>query len=277
MSQSEKAELFRSLHVPSHPLVLVNAWDAASARVVELAGFPAVATTSSGVANALGYPDGEFVSRDEVLAVVRRITRVVSVPVSVDYVAGYGHTPDEVAESIRLLLEAGAIGLNIEDSTGDPARPLYSIEEQVTRLQAVRAAGEAAGVPIVINARTDALFTKSLPEAERLPEAIRRVQAYRAAGADCVLVLGARDAEAIRQIVQAVDSPVNVLAGPAAPPIPELAKLGVARVSIGGGAALATLGLLRQIAQELKEQGTYSKIAEYALTHAEGNAMFREG
>lgn len=274
MTQREKAIALREMHNNPPMLVLCNAWDAASARVVELAGFRAIATTSGGVAFTLGYPDGEYAPRDDVLAGLKHIVDTVSIPVTCDFISGYGRTIDELTDSIRALIATGAVGLNFEDATHDPAQPLYSLEDQVERIKAVRAAAEEAGVPLVINARTDVLRFDLYPEEQRLTEAIRRANAYRAAGADCLLALGARDAATIGRLAREIDGPINVLAGPGTPAVPELAALGVARVSVGTSPMLATLGLLRKIAEEISERGTYTTISEFAISHAEGNQMF---
>lgn len=274
MTQREKAEIFRAYHTQPPILVLANAWDAASARIVEAAGYRAVATSSASLAWALGYSDGESAPRDEVLAAVHRITRVVNIPVTVDFVSGYGRTPDEVHGSIAALLSTGAVGLNIEDSRQGGPRPLYSIEEQVERIKSVRAAGDAASVPIVINARTDAYRRLAAGEHERLDESIRRLNAYREAGADCLFMLGTHDAATIERLVREVPGPINVLANPGLPAVPELAALGVARVSTGGGPGAAAYGLLRRVANELAEQGTYSAIAEFAISHDDMDRLF---
>src|SRR2546422_6193818 len=173
----DQAETFRKLHRGPAPLVPPNAWDVATARLVEEAGFPAVATTSAGVAWALGYPDGERISRDEMLAVVRRIAAAVRVPVTADLEAGYGATPEAAARTARDAIAAGAIGLNLEDGTNEGR--LLDASLHVCRIQAVREAGAAAGVAIVVNARTDAFEIEQWTPAQRLAEAVRRANAYR--------------------------------------------------------------------------------------------------
>ncbi|MCA1609514.1 MAG: isocitrate lyase/phosphoenolpyruvate mutase family protein [Acidobacteria bacterium] len=165
-----KAELLLALHQPGRPLVLVNVWDAASARIVEDAGLPAVATTSAGIAFCHGYPDGQKIPRDLMLEAISRICRAVSVPVTADMEAGYGPTADEVREAAGRALEAGAAGLNLEDGTGDAAGPLASVSLQREKIRAIREAGDARGVPIVINARTDVfLDAVGAPEAGSPP------------------------------------------------------------------------------------------------------------
>jgi len=256
----EKAEAFRRLHAGPGVFVLPNVWDVVTARLVETAGFPALATTSAGVAWALGYPDGERISRDEMLAVVGRIARNVRLPVTADMEAGYGTAPEAAAETARGTIAAGAIGLNLEDGTDDGS--LLDVTLHVERIRAVREAGAAAGVPIVLNARTDAFEIKEWTPAERLAEAVRRANAYHGAGADCLFVPHVSDAETIARLAREIEGPLNVIAGPPAPPIPELARLGVRRASLGPRLIQALLGLLRRAATELRDRGTYEAIKD---------------
>ncbi|MFN2631975.1 MAG: isocitrate lyase/phosphoenolpyruvate mutase family protein [Thermoanaerobaculia bacterium] len=197
-----KAELLLALHQPGRPLVLVNVWDAASARIVEDAGLPAVATTSAGIAFCHGYPDGQKIPRDLMLEAISRICRAVSVPVTADMEAGYGPTPDEVREAAGRALEAGAAGLNLEDGTGDAAGPLASVSLQREKIRAIREAGDARGVPIVINARTDVFLDAVGAPEERFGQAVARGHAFREAGADCVFVPGVTDRDVIAPLVR---------------------------------------------------------------------------
>jgi 2-methylisocitrate lyase-like PEP mutase family enzyme len=268
-AQRERAARFLALHQGPGILLLCNAWDAASARVVETAGFPAIATTSAGVANSLGFSDGEAAPFAEVVAAVRRIVAVVRVPVSADIEAGFGQTPEETARSCRAIVEAGAIGVNLEDGPAGQDR-LSPISLQRER---IRAAKEAAA-DLVVNARTD-VYLDAIGEPEtRFEEAVRRSNAFREAGADCLFVPGVADEETIGRLVQAINGPVNILAGPGSPPIATLARLGVARVSLGSGPMRATLGLLRRVARELIESGTYATMASDAIPYDEANEFF---
>ena len=201
-SQHEKALAFRRLHAGPSILILPNAWDVASARIFELAGFSAIGTTSAGIAASLGYPDGERISRDEMIEVIRRMAAGVALPVSADIEWGYGATPEAVAETITAVIAAGAVGVNLEDATGRPDHPLRDISLQVERLQAAREAVAASGIPIVINARTDVYWLQVGEAATRLDHALRRTQAYRAAGADCLFIPGVREAEEIAALVR---------------------------------------------------------------------------
>lgn len=274
MTQGEKAAAFREMHTHPPIIRLCTIWDAASARIVEMAGAQAIATGSAGMDAALGYPDGELAPLDEVLWAVKRIVDRVDIPVTADIVAGYGKTPDEVAETARKLLATGAIGCNFEDSTGEGGGKLYTVEEQVARIKAVRQVADEAGVPFVLNARTDAFFSSQIPEEQRLDEAIRRANAYRDAGSDCSLVLGATQPEVISRILKEVGGPLNVLANPSSPTVSELEAMGVARVSVGGGPMFATLGLTRRIADELFNDGTYTTVHEFALPRGDIMSMY---
>ncbi len=246
------------MHDRSRILVLPNAWDVASAKIFEEAGFRAVATTSSGIANSLGYPDGEAVPRDEMLAVIRRIANGLSVPISADIESGYACDIENLKANIHATIEAGAIGINFEDRSHAGPQQLHPIEVAVERVRAVRAAADSAGVPIVVNARTDVYLAGIGETSSRFEHAVRRANAYRAAGADCLFVPGVTDAETIGKLAAAINGPVNVLAVRGTPSAPELEKLGVARVSIGGGPARAALTTVRRIAKELLDSGTYS-------------------
>jgi 2-methylisocitrate lyase-like PEP mutase family enzyme len=257
--QAEKGAAFRALHDRTRTLVLPNAWDAVTARVFEAAGFPAVATTSAALAWSLGYPDGELVPRAEAIAAVRRIANAVAVPVTADMVAGFGATPEEVAETVRLLIDAGAVGMNLEDTDhGASVRALLEPAAHAAKVRAARAAADSTGVPFVINARVDVYLAAVGELAERRDHAVRRANLYREAGADSLFVPGVRDAETIGKLAAAIHGPLNVLAGPGTPPVAELRMLGVARVSVGAGPANATLTLLRQIAEELAGAGTFT-------------------
>jgi 2-methylisocitrate lyase-like PEP mutase family enzyme len=273
--QRIKANRLRELHHGSRLLLLPNVWDVASARIFENAGFPALATTSAGVAFTLGYPDGEKVSRDEMLEVVARIARAVRVPVTADVEAGYGARPEDAALTARAVIQAGAVGLNLEDGTEDAENPLVELSLQLEKLAAVRQEAKDADVPIVINARTDVyLLNVGAPE-NRYDEAMRRAAAFKHAGADCVFVPGLRDPQVITRFVRELSFPVNILAGPGFPPLPELEKIGVARVTLGSAPMRATLGLVQRMAEELKASGTYQAL-EGAPSHGDVNKMMRK-
>ena len=271
-AQKVAAMAFRGMHRGPKILLLPNAWDVVSARIVEDAGFGAIATTSAGIAFTLGYPDGEKISRAEMMARVGRIARAVKVPVTADVEAGYGPRPEDAARTARELIEAGAVGMNLEDGMEDTAQPLLELPLQLEKIRAVREAALKTGVLLVLNARTDVYLAKVGDPEKRYHEALRRLVAYRDAGADCVFLPGVTDAQTIERIVRDVKCPLNILAGPGAPTVPELQKLGVARVTLGSGPMRATLGLVRKMAAELKATGTYAGL-EGAIPHAEVNRM----
>ncbi len=268
----EKAVSLRELH--RGLLVLPNAWDAASARLFESTGFPAVGTTSAGIAFSLGLPDGERLQREAMLARVAEIARRIAVPVSADLEAGYGGTPEEVGETVRRAIEAGAVGINLED--GDPRRDgaLIEVAVQTERLRAARETARTTGVPVFLNARAD-VFWRGVGEPEEgLEEVVRRASAYRKAGADGIFVPGVADGAIIAELARRVGLPLNVLTAPGIPPVPELRRLGVARVSLGSGPIRATLGLLRRLSRELLTSGTYGSLLDGALSYGEATALF---
>jgi len=252
-TQRALAETFRDRHTDPEagPLVLPNSWDAASTIVYEAAGFEAVGTSSAGIAAAMGAPDGEHLTRAEMLAVVDRIAHSVGVPVSADVEAGYGDTPAAIAETVRQTIDAGTVGVNLEDGTDDRDAPLLDTEVHSEKIRAAREAAEEAGIPLVINGRTDVFWRGVGDEADRVDRAVERANEYYHAGSDCLFVPGVSDPETIEALVDGLDGPLNVLGGPGSPPIPELGRLGVARVSVGSGPMRATLGLLREIGAEL--------------------------
>lgn len=270
--QQRKAEAFRSLHSSSEVLLLPNIWDVASALIVEAAGFSAVATSSAGIAFSLGYADGEKITKEQMFAAVARIARAVKVPVTADVESGYGSRPEDAAHTVRAVIEAGAVGMNLEDATGNPNPPLAELTAQLEKIRAVREVATTLKLPLVLNARTDLYLRQVGDPAKRYDEAVRRLQGFRDAGADCVFVPGLRDAFTIGRLVADLRCPVNILAVPGAPSVPELRKLGVARVSLGSGPMRASMGLLRRLASELKTAGTYSAL-EGAPSHAELNDL----
>jgi len=223
---SAQADQLRALHVPGSPLLLVNAWDPPSARRLASDNYPAIATTSAGVAEALGYEDGNVTPPDEMLAAVARISAVVDVPVTADLEAGYGLEPRELVDG---LLRAGAVGLNFED-TNHEGGGMVDAERQVERLAAIKEAGREVGVDVVLNARVDVFLHDG-----EVDEAVRRGRLYADAGADCVYPIGARARDAIGRLVKEVGAPINILAIPGGLPLAQLAELGVARVSFGSG------------------------------------------
>lgn len=251
--------------------MLPNAWDCASARIFEEAGFPAIATSSAGVSFSLGYPDEERISQDEMLAAVKRIVACVRVPVTADLESGY----HDVAQTTAGLIDSGAVGLNLEDMEhGDNSKVLADISRQIEKIATVRRVSDGMGVRVVINARTDVYLAQIGEPATRFDRACERLRAYISAGADCVFLPGLTDEHTIRGMVEALKVPVNILAMANAPSVARLVDLGVARVSVGSGIMRATMGLTRRIAEELKREGTYSRMLDGPISYADANSLF---
>ncbi|MFE9598771.1 isocitrate lyase/phosphoenolpyruvate mutase family protein [Streptomyces hokutonensis] len=264
----DRALAFRALHVPGRPLVLPNAWDAASARLVEDVGAAAVATTSAGLAWALGVPDGDRLDRDRALEAVARITSTVAVPVSADIESGFAKDPAGVADTVLAVLAAGAVGVNIEDALYGGEGVLRPVAEQAERIAAAREAADAEGVPLFVNARIDTF----LRGAGGVDATLERAAAFRAAGADGIFVPGAVEPGTVKELADGIDGPLNVLVGPGAPPVAELAALGVARVSAGSSVALAAYAVVRRAARELLDTGTYDVVGG-GLGYGELNSL----
>jgi 2-methylisocitrate lyase-like PEP mutase family enzyme len=271
---AELARQFLALHDGRKTLLLPNAWDVASARIFEEAGFPAIGTSSAGVAFALGYADRQKISRGEMLSVVHRIAEAVRIPVTADMEAGYGVKPEEAAQTAREVLAAGAVGMNLEDAIHDRPDALADMNLQKEKIRAVVEASARAGVPFVLNARTDIFLAGIGAPETRLARTIERLNAYRDAGAQCLFAPGVRDKETIAQLASGVRGPLNILATAGTPPVADLEKLGVARVSVGSGPMRATLGLIARIARQLREEGSFSLMTDGAMTYADANRLF---
>ena len=275
-SQIEKGAHFARSHTDPGILVLPNAWDAGSAIMMAEAGFRAIATTSAGIAFAMGLPDGQHVTRDVMLERVAEIAAAVAVPVSADLEAGYGPEADDVAATVRGALRAGVIGCNIEDATGDRNAPLFDIELACERIRAGAEVAKRANQPFVLNARTDSYLIRPGADAENFAETVKRANAYREAGAGCLFVPGPMDPDTIARLVREIDGPLNVLgarAGTAsALSISDLKRLGVKRVSIGGSLSAAVLSFVQQSMRALREAGTFD-YSHDALSNARINAI----
>lgn len=262
----DKARAFTALHVPGDPIVLPNAWDASSAWTIVGAGAKAIATSSAACSWSIGKPDGNGMSRDEAIGVVRRIAAAVDVPVTADVETGYGDDAD-LAETIRAVLDAGAVGVNLEDSGGDP---LYPIDVASERIAVARAAAKAYGVPLHINARVDVFFAPVGEPAERVDLTVERAAAYVAAGADSIFVPGVRDLAVIRRLTGGIDAPVNILAGAATPSAAELAEAGVGRISLGSSLNLAMLKLLGSTVETLLSTGSFAALGGFPYPEING-------
>ncbi len=273
-----RAEAFRRLHHGEEVLLLPNVWDVVSAKLYEEEGFPAVGTTSAGIASTLGYPDGQRISIEETAAIVRRIAARVDIPVSADIEAGYADSPEQVALAARAVLEAGAAGINLEDSLSgcgiDHYTTLFDVSSQHAKIAAIRAMAEAEGVPLVINARTDVFLVKTV--GDRVGCAIERGNAYLAAGADCVFVpdMGNLSEEELVRLVEGLGGPLNVIAGERTPSIGRLKEIGVARLSFGPRPMRTALWELQRMAREWLAEGTYEQMLRGELGYADVNGWF---
>jgi len=272
---TDKAQVLHDLHVAGRPLALANAWDVASARIVEDAGASAIATTSAGAAWSFGAADGVRFDRDRAIDLVARVVAAVRVPVTADIESGYGRTPDDVAETVRRILEAGAVGINLEDARYDEGPALRSINDQCERIAAARGAAEAAGVRLFLNARTDPYLRAVGEPADRLRDTLDRAAAYVAAGADGIFVPGVTDPAIVAELAGKITVPLNILAGPGAPTVGELARLGVARVSLGSSVAAAAYGLVRRSATALLADGNYPEL-DGGIAYAQLNDLLAE-
>ncbi|MEU8077051.1 isocitrate lyase/phosphoenolpyruvate mutase family protein [Catellatospora citrea] len=260
----DKYTAFRALHQPGTPLLLANAWDVASARLAEQAGSAAVATTSAGVAWSLGAADGDVLDRDRAVDLVDRVAGAVAVPVTADIEGGFATDAAGVAETVRLVVAAGAAGVNLEDSDRVGPAPLLPVDEAARRIAAARA---AAGAGLFINARVDTFLRGG-----DVADALTRARAYVAAGADGVFVPGTADPAVIAELVAGVGAPLNILAGPGSPTVDELAALGVARVSLGSSVAEAAYAVMRRAAEELLAKGSYDALSG-AVSYGELNKL----
>jgi 2-methylisocitrate lyase-like PEP mutase family enzyme len=271
-SQAEKGERFRALHARPGAFVIPNPWDAGTARILTGLGFEALTTTSAGLAFALGRPDGAgAVSRDETLANAKAIVDATDLPVAADLENGFGHTPEAAAETIRLAGEAaGLVGGSIEDSTGDPQRPIYDFQHAVERVSAAVEAARALPFPFVLVGRAENLI-HGRPD---LDDTIRRLQAFEAAGADALYAPGLTKADDIRLVCEAVRKPVNVVMGlkSSSLSVSELASLGVRRISLGSALSRAALGAFVRAAREIRQHGTF-RFAEDAMPYADLNNL----
>ena len=264
--QKEKAEMFLKFHQDKEILVLLNSWDAGSSKLIEACGYKAIATTSMGIAASLGYPDCEVIQLSEMIDAITGIVKGVQVPVTVDIEAGYGNNINEIIDSVKKIIATGIVGINIEDSI-DLNPDLIDEMEFCERISAIRALSDSLGFHLVINARTDSFYTSSGTQQEKLVESIKRGNEYREAGADCIFIQPVWDKETISTLVKEINAPINILSIPgigAGLPLSvlELQDLGVARLSMGSGLMKATLSLIKKVADELSEKGTYDVLLD---------------
>jgi 2-methylisocitrate lyase-like PEP mutase family enzyme len=274
--QRRDAEAFLALHQAPPLLILPNAWDVASAKIFEIEGFKTIGTTSAGISAALGYPDGQKMSLEENLSVVRRIVDHIDLPISADIEAGYANTTEGVAKSAEAVLKTGAVGLNLEDSTGVLSKPLYDVSFMVEKLKAIREMSSSEDIQLVVNARTDTYLIDNLKSRDRVKQTINRANAYRDAGADCIFIpdVGDLDTYTIAMLTKEIDAPLNIIVGAHSPPLAKLEEIGVSRISLGPRPMRAALAFLRKIARELLEKCTYNYMTKDALSYSEVNRWF---
>jgi 2-methylisocitrate lyase-like PEP mutase family enzyme len=271
VQQVEMAKAFLARHRAPPVLLLPNVWDPMSTRLFVAAGFDAVATTSGGLAWALGYPDGERTPWPEVVEATARIVRCAQVPVTADIEAGYGATPDQVAERVAEIIQTGIVGVNIEDGLHGPIR---AVEDAAARLRAARQAAEREGVPIVINARCDIFHLQYGEENTRFDATLARCRAYLAAGADCVYPFGLRDPPTIADFVKAVGGPVNITGRAGMPDAAAFEKIGVARITIASAPTLVAMSAVHKLAAELRATGSFDTLAA-TLRHPDAQKLFQ--
>lgn len=264
--RSDSAKLFHQQHRGPEILKLANAWDAGSARLFESLGAKAIATTSAGFAWALGYPDGDALPLEHLIAHVALITRTISVPVSVDMESGFGRDAAEVGNAVAKVIDVGGVGINIEDGSNPP-------EQLATRIAAARAAGIRSGIDLYINARTDVYLRGLVPAETRVAETLRRAKLYREAGASGIFVPGIVAADEIRAVAAGTDLPLNVLAWNGLAPAAELEKLGVRRLSAGSGIAEAVWGRAAALAKAFLQEGASTPLSEGAMGYGAINAI----
>jgi 2-methylisocitrate lyase-like PEP mutase family enzyme len=268
-AKPDTAAIFHQLHEGPQPLLLPNSWDAGSARLMESLGAKAVATTSAGVAWAHGYPDGNSLPVRLLVASIANIARAIRVPLTVDVEGGYADDPPAVEETVAKVVEAGAVGINIEDGTSTPDLLCLKIER-------AKRAGQHFGVDLFVNARTDVYLRGLAPEGKRVAETLARAKLYRNAGASGLFVPGVRDREEIRTVAAGIDLPLNVMAWPGLPAAMELSQLGVRRLSAGSGIAQALWGKAAALAGDFLKSGKSEPLGEGAMAYADINALFEQ-
>lgn len=274
ISQKQKklVEEFLRMHTGGDMFVLPNVWDAGSARVFEKQGFNAVAMTSAGIAYSMGYPDGEHITLDDLAYCVKNISRRINIPLSVDFERGYSEDPQKVKDNAKRLIECGAVGFNIED--GLPSGELSPIEEQTEKIKALSELKQELDIPFVINARTCAYWLKSGEEEPCLQTAIDRANVYAEAGADCSFIPGAMDQLTVKELVQNINTPINIILNPVFNDLRRLDELGVKRLSIGSSAVRNMFGRAITIADELKSDSTDTLLAT-EFSYSDANRYFK--
>ncbi len=279
--QKQKANYFLELHNSPELLILPNVWDAASTKIFELENFKALGTTSAGISSVLGYPDGQIMPFDESLLIIRRIIECTNLPVSVDIEAGYSETVEGVVETVKKVLEVGAVGINFEDSVSGSSdyhsSSLYDIHFQCDRISAIREMAQKENIHLFINARTDVFLVMEDSKNDKIEYAVNRANRYKKAGADCIFLpdMGDLNKADITTLVKEIDAPINIIAGANTPSVHELKNIGVARISFGPRIMRVTFDLIRTIAKEIKNQGTYPQFTNGKISYSEVNSWFK--
>ena len=274
MTQQQKTSLFREAHQHRN-LVLPNAWDAASAKIMQQSGAVAIGTTSAGISWSRGVPDGESLGRNEMLSSIKEIVDATTLPVTADIESGYGErSAQDAADTTRAVIQAGVVGINIEDTPGYQSNPILDRNEQANRIRKAHEAAQSAGIDVFINARIDIYLAGIGDPDKRMDRVMERAMAYLDAGADGVFVPGLTDLETIKVLAQAIPAPLNIMAGPGAPSVSELQEAGVARISTGPHLALSAFDFLKTMVHEVVNDGTYTTFRN-RLTFQEMNASFK--
>ena len=274
-NQLIKTEIFHELHKQSSTFVLPNAWDAMSAKTFEQCGFKAIGTTSAGIAASLGYADGQNMPFEKLIEVLSSIANAVNVPVSADIEAGYGFTIEEIVSNVKEVIVAGAVGINIEDGTGDPHDPILDMTIQTENIAAIRELSDSLNVSLFINARTDMYWANVGDPEVRFQETVKRAKAYVEAGADCIFIPGLIDLEKIKELRKEILVPINLLDHPELPSLDELSKIGIERVSCGSGPFRATVTLLKSIGDEILNDGTFDQMSKNVLSYKDVAGMIK--
>jgi len=275
-TQRELANQFQKMHTEKKILVLPNAWDAGGAVIFEKDGFSAIGTSSAGISYSLGYPDGEYISFDDIVDTTKKIKKRISIPLSVDVERGYGKDITATVQNIRIVIEEGAVGINLEDGLLN-SQGLVDITKQCDLISEISKLKDALGINFVINARTDAYWLNLSTDKNVLFEqTVQRANLYLKAGADCIFVPGILDIEEIKMFVDEINGPINIIITPNTPSIDFLEKLGVARVSSGSAPARASYAQLKNISNELHNLGTYSNIFKTNIAYDKLNSIFKD-
>ena len=273
--QRELAETFHRLHHQEEIFVLPYVWNGGSAKIFEKQGFKAISTTSAGIAYSMGYSDGENLPFEDLVRITREVVRTVDIPVSVDMELGYGESITEIVENVRSIVEAGAVGINIEDGYNLDNPYLEDLGLQVAKIEALSKLREEMGIPFFINARTCVFWLEIGPSEERIKEAVKRGNAFKAAGADCIFIPGGLTKEEVKILVEEINSPVNIIINPVFNDLNELSKLGVKRVCMGSGASRASMERVIHIARELYEKNSMETILQCKFSYSNANNFFK--